>query len=155
MTRTARIAGAWYLGLAITGILGFLLVRPEIYVDGDAATTLANLRGKEALAQLGVALEMTIVVTQARGDLVLKVAPCGEQRRSVFGCGVRACKRGGHHGQCRLPCDGRHCRRRQLPRTCRRRRRDGRCAVSAQHQCLGNRRLVLRAVAHLDGVGSH
>ncbi len=63
--RTARIAGAWYLGLAITGILGFLLVRPEIYVEGDAAATLANLQGRAWLARLGVALEMAIVVTQA------------------------------------------------------------------------------------------
>ena len=63
--RTARVAGAWYLGLAVTGILGFLLVRPAIYVEGDAAATLANLQDKEALAHLGVMLEMGIVVTQA------------------------------------------------------------------------------------------
>lgn len=63
--RTARVAGAWYLGLAVTGILGFLLVRPAIYVEGDAAATLANLQDKEGLAHLGVVLEMGIVVTQA------------------------------------------------------------------------------------------
>ncbi len=63
--RTARVAGAWYLGLAVTGILGFLLVRPAIYVEGDAAATLANLQDKEGLAHLGVMLEMGIVVTQA------------------------------------------------------------------------------------------
>ncbi len=63
--KTARIAGAWYLGLAVTGILGFLLVRPEIYIEGDAAATLANLQDRAWLAQLGVALEMAIVVTQA------------------------------------------------------------------------------------------
>ena len=63
--RTARVAGAWYLGLAVTGMLGFLLVRPAIYVEGDAAATLANLQDKEALAHVGVMLEMGIVVTQA------------------------------------------------------------------------------------------
>ncbi len=63
--RTARVAGAWYLGLAITGVLGFLLVRPAVYVEGDAAATLTNLQDKEALAHLGVLLEMGIVVTQA------------------------------------------------------------------------------------------
>ncbi len=63
--RTARVAGAWYLGLAVTGILGFLLIRPAIYVEGDAAATLANLQDKKALAHLGVMLEMGIVVTQA------------------------------------------------------------------------------------------
>ncbi|MBD8869314.1 DUF4386 domain-containing protein [Nocardioides donggukensis] len=63
--RTARVAGAWYLGLAVTGVLGFLLVRPAIYVDADAAATLANLQDQGGLARLGVVLEMGIVVTQA------------------------------------------------------------------------------------------
>jgi len=63
--RTARITGVWYLGLAVTGILSFLLVRPAIYVEGDAAATLANLQDKEGLAHLGVMLEMAIVLTQA------------------------------------------------------------------------------------------
>ncbi len=63
--RTARVAGAWYLGLAVTGILGFLLVRPAILVEGDHAATLANLQDKESLARLGIVVEMATVVTQA------------------------------------------------------------------------------------------
>ncbi len=63
--RTARIAGLWYLGLALTGMLGFLLVRPAIHVAGDPAATLANLVENGALARLGVALELGIVLTQA------------------------------------------------------------------------------------------
>ncbi|GAB93077.1 DUF4386 domain-containing protein [Gordonia rhizosphera] len=62
---TARATGAWYLGLGITGMVGFLLIRPAIWVDDDAAATLANLTEKEGLARLGLALEMAIVVTQA------------------------------------------------------------------------------------------
>lgn len=62
--RTARIAGLCYLGLAITGMLGFLLVRPAIHV-ADPAATLANLIERGALARLGVALELGIVLTQA------------------------------------------------------------------------------------------
>jgi hypothetical protein len=65
LTTTARATGAWYLGLGITGMLGFLLVRPAIYVDGDPAGTLANLVDKESLAHVGVLLEMAIVLTQA------------------------------------------------------------------------------------------
>lgn len=65
LTTTARGAGWWYLGLAITGVLGFLLVRPAIYVEGDPAATLVNLTDKEGVARLGVVLEMAIVVTQA------------------------------------------------------------------------------------------
>ena len=62
---TARATGAWYLGLAVTGVLGFLLVRPELFAEGDAAATLANLQEKQALAHLGVLLEMAVVVTQS------------------------------------------------------------------------------------------
>lgn len=59
-----RATGAFYLALAITGMLGFLLIRPAI-VDDDAATTLANLRDHEALARMGIAVEMAVVLTQA------------------------------------------------------------------------------------------
>jgi Domain of unknown function (DUF4386) len=63
--RTARLTGLWYLGLAITGGLGFLLIRPRLFVDGDAGATLANLVQHESLARVGVALELGVVVTQA------------------------------------------------------------------------------------------
>ena len=65
LRKTARIAGMWYLALAIAGILGFLLIRPQIYVAGDPATTLANLVDRAALARTGVVLELALVVTQA------------------------------------------------------------------------------------------
>ncbi len=64
-TTTARATGAWYLGLALTGVLGFLFVRPQLYVEGDPAATLVNLTTRQGLARLGVVLEMGIVVTQA------------------------------------------------------------------------------------------
>jgi len=65
LKRMARITGLLYLGIAITGMLGFLLIRPEIYVTGDSAATLANLVEREMLARLGIALELLVVLTQA------------------------------------------------------------------------------------------
>lgn len=65
LKKTARITGLWYLGLAITGVCGFLLVRPAIHAPGNPAATAQNLVEREALARLGVALELGIVVTQA------------------------------------------------------------------------------------------
>jgi len=62
---TARRAGAWYLGLAITGMLGFLILRPQLIDADDSAATLANLTDHAAQAHLLVLLEMGIVVTQA------------------------------------------------------------------------------------------
>ena len=63
--RTARAAGLWYLALAITGLVGFLLIRPRIYVGGDPAATLANLVERVGLARAGLVLELAIVLTQA------------------------------------------------------------------------------------------
>ncbi len=67
--RTARTTGWFYLGLAVTGVLGFLLVRPELYDSGNPAATFANLQEHEALARWGIALELGIVLTQALAAL--------------------------------------------------------------------------------------
>lgn len=66
---TARITALLYLGLAITGMLGFLLVRPSLYADGDPSATLANLVDRQGLARAGIGLEMGIVLTQALAAL--------------------------------------------------------------------------------------
>jgi len=65
LKKTARITGLWYLGLAVAGALGFLVLRPAIHVPGDAAATAKNLLEHAGLARLGVALEVAIVLTQA------------------------------------------------------------------------------------------
>lgn len=65
LTRTARTTGMLYLGLAIAGLLGFLLIRPEIYTAGDPSATMANLIENEGLARIGIALEFMVVLTQA------------------------------------------------------------------------------------------
>jgi Domain of unknown function (DUF4386) len=65
LLRTARTTGLLYLGLAITGALGFLFIRPQIFATGDPSATLANLVEHESLARVGVAVELLIVVTQA------------------------------------------------------------------------------------------
>jgi hypothetical protein len=62
--RTARLAGLFYLGLAISGLCGFLLIRSRLYVAADAAATLANLSSHPVLARAGVGMEMGIVLTQ-------------------------------------------------------------------------------------------
>jgi len=65
LVRTARITGLCYLGLAIAGGLGFLVVRSRLFVADDPGATLANLVGNESLARAGIALEMLMVLTQA------------------------------------------------------------------------------------------
>ncbi len=62
---TALLTGLAYLGLAVSGAVGFLFVRSQLYVPGDAVTTLSNLTAHQALARLGTAADLTVVLTQA------------------------------------------------------------------------------------------
>lgn len=63
-THTARVTGALYLAVAFTGMIGFLLIRPALH-DPDPAVLLANLRDHEALARVGIGLELGLVLSQA------------------------------------------------------------------------------------------
>ena len=65
LRRTARTTGLLYLGLAVTGALGFQFVRGQLYVAGDPGGTLSNLVDHTAMARLGIVLELGIVLTQA------------------------------------------------------------------------------------------
>lgn len=65
LIRTARTTGLLYLGLAITGALGFLLIRSQLFAPDNPGTTLANLTEHQTLARTGIALELLIVLTQA------------------------------------------------------------------------------------------
>jgi len=63
--RTARIAGLWYLGLALAGMCGFLMIRPGLFAPGDPQLTLSQLLANASLARAGIAFEMGVVITQA------------------------------------------------------------------------------------------
>jgi Domain of unknown function (DUF4386) len=60
-----RVTGLFYLGLALTGFFVFLFARSNIYVESDALATSTKLIEKEALARLGIAVELALVVFQA------------------------------------------------------------------------------------------
>lgn len=62
---TARVTGLLYLGMAVAGVVGFLLIRPWIFEPGDPTATLRHLVAREQLARVGVALEMSLGVLQA------------------------------------------------------------------------------------------
>jgi hypothetical protein len=65
LTGTARTTGLLYLGLAVTGALGYQLVRSLLYVSDAPSDTLANLVEHASMARLGILLELGIVLTQA------------------------------------------------------------------------------------------
>lgn len=61
LVRTARATGLLYLGLGVTGVLGFMLIRNQLYVADDQVATLAHLADWEGLARAGIALEIGTV----------------------------------------------------------------------------------------------
>jgi hypothetical protein len=67
--RDSLLTGLFYLGLAVTGAMSFLMVRPELFAVGEPTTTLANLVERESLARLGLALELGIILFQALAAL--------------------------------------------------------------------------------------
>jgi hypothetical protein len=65
LARTARMTGLFYLGVAITGISFYLLLRPQLFAADDPDATLANLVTRDSLARATVAVELLMVVAQA------------------------------------------------------------------------------------------
>lgn len=65
LVSTARTAGIWYLMMAISGILGFLIFHPQVFDSEDPQKTLTNLIDLESLARTRLLLEFAIIVSQA------------------------------------------------------------------------------------------
>jgi hypothetical protein len=84
------VTGLFYLGLGLAGMAGFLLIRPRLFADGDAAATMANLAGNETLARFGVVFELLVVLTQALAAgwfyrLFRRADPVGAAGIAAFG----------------------------------------------------------------------
>lgn len=60
----ARTAGIWYLMMAISGFLGFVIFHPQVY-DADPGQTWTNLVEEEKLARIRLLLEVVIILSQA------------------------------------------------------------------------------------------
>jgi hypothetical protein len=65
LVTTARTAGIWYLIMAISGILGFLIFHPQVFDSENSQKTLTNLIDLESLARTRLLLEFAIIVSQA------------------------------------------------------------------------------------------
>ncbi len=69
MNRAARLTGLAYLGIAVSAFVGTLWIRPQLYAAGDAVATAANLVAHEGLARVGIAADITMVLTQCLAAL--------------------------------------------------------------------------------------
>lgn len=65
LVSAARAAGIWYLVLAIAGVLGFLVLHPQVYVAGQVSQTVAHLQEQDMLARWRLLLEFVIILSQA------------------------------------------------------------------------------------------
>jgi len=65
----SRTTGLLYLGLAVSGVISFLGIRSQVFVEGNPAETVSKLLEKESLARVGIAFEILIVLTQALAAL--------------------------------------------------------------------------------------
>ena len=65
LTSTARLTGVWYLILAISGLLGFIIFHPQIFVTDDPQKTLNNLINLGPIPRIRLLFELAIIVSQA------------------------------------------------------------------------------------------
>jgi len=63
--RIARLAGVWYLIMAISGIVGFIILHSRIFDIGEPQKTLNNLIELNSIARLRLVFELAIIVSQA------------------------------------------------------------------------------------------
>ena len=68
LKKTARLTGIWYLLMAISGLLGFMVFHPQLFVD-DPQQTLTNLQEQESLARVRLVLEFIIIISQALSSM--------------------------------------------------------------------------------------
>ena len=62
--KDARLAGALYLAIAVCGGFSIGFVPSQIVVAGDAAATVANLKNKSGLFQLGVLADSAVILLE-------------------------------------------------------------------------------------------
>ena len=65
LIKTARLAGVWYLILAVSGILGFMVFHPQVFITNDPQKTLNNLINLGSVSRVRLLFELIIIVSQA------------------------------------------------------------------------------------------
>ncbi|MCZ8356171.1 MAG: DUF4386 domain-containing protein [Cyclobacteriaceae bacterium] len=65
LIKTARLTGLWYLILAISGLFGFMIFHPQIFVTDDPQKTLNNLINLGSISRVRLLFELVIIVSQA------------------------------------------------------------------------------------------
>lgn len=69
----ARVAGALYLVIIAAGIFAEFFVRQSLVVAGDAAATAANITASEGLFRVGIAADLTMIISDIIVGLIFYV----------------------------------------------------------------------------------
>jgi hypothetical protein len=62
---TGRVTGLLYLAVGIAGVIGFLLIRTQLFQADEPSSTVVNLVENEGLARLGIAVDLVLVLAQS------------------------------------------------------------------------------------------
>jgi len=65
LIKTARLTGVLYLLLAISGLFGFIIFHPQIFVTDDPQKTTTNLINLGPISRIRLLFELAIIVSQA------------------------------------------------------------------------------------------
>lgn len=65
LVRTARITGMFYLAMIVAAVFGHFIIPGRVFDAADAAATLNQLAEREALARLGIVMELATATFQA------------------------------------------------------------------------------------------
>lgn len=65
LIKTARLAGVWYLILAVSGIFGFMIFHPQIFVTDGPQKILNNLTNLGSISRIRLLSELIIIIAQA------------------------------------------------------------------------------------------
>jgi Domain of unknown function (DUF4386) len=88
LIRTARLVGVWYLILAISGLFGFMIFHPQIFVAQDPQKTLNNLINLASIARIRLLFELIIIISQALTAVWFYKLFCNIDKWAAFTLGI-------------------------------------------------------------------
>lgn len=88
LIKTARLTGVWYLILAISGLLGFIIFHPQIFVTDDPQKTLNNLINLRSIPRIRLLFELAIIVSQALAAVWFYKLFCDINKWAAFTLGI-------------------------------------------------------------------
>lgn len=65
LVKTARLTGVWYLILAFSGLLGFMIFHPQIFESNDPEVIVNRLISLESISRIRLLFELLVVISQA------------------------------------------------------------------------------------------